>query len=53
MADIALTTSITDAINRGEIKDFPWKEIAPNLEKFIKRVQENELKEFFEKYYFK
>jgi len=53
LADIVLATAITDAINRGEIKDFPWKEIAPNLEKLIKRVQENELKEFFEKYYFK
>ena len=53
LADIVLTTGITDAINRGEIKDFPWKEIAPNLEQLIKRVQENELKEFFEKYYFK
>ena len=53
LADIILGTGITEAINRGGIKDFNWKEIAPNLEQLIKRVQENELKEFFEKYYFK
>ena len=53
LADFILGTSITAANTLCENKDFPWKEIAPNLEKLIKRVQENELKEFFEKYYFK
>ena len=53
MADIILGTGITEAINRAGIKDFPWKEVAPNLEQLIKRVQENELKEFYEKYYLK
>ena len=53
LADIILGTGITEAINRAGIKDFPWKEVAPNLEQLIKRVQENELKEFYEKYYLK
>ena len=53
MADIVLGTAIPDAIKCCGIKDFPWKEIAPNLELLIKRLKENELKEYFEKYYLK
>ena len=51
LADIFLTLFLTDPVNSLKIKDFPFKEISPNLVELVNRVKENELKEYFEKYY--
>ncbi len=51
LADIIMTAGISSALDM--LKFEGAKEIAPNLCELIKRVKENELKEFFEKFYFK
>ena len=51
LADIIVTTSITSASE--SLKFDGCKEVCPNLCELIQRVKENELKEFFEKFYFK
>ena len=53
LADITLATSLPSAIDTLGLKEFPWKEVTPNLSELIKRVNENELKEFCEKFYIK
>ena len=53
LADIVIGSAIPAAIITLGYKDFPFKEIAPNLDKFIQSLKENELKEFHEKYFFK
>ena len=53
LADIILATALPAAVDALGVKDFPCKELAPNLSELIKRVQENELKEFCEKFYIK
>ena len=53
LADIYLTCFLLDSINVLKIKECPFKELAPNLGELVNRVKENELKEFFEKYYIK
>ena len=51
LADIFLATVIPSVFDVMELKENYYKTIAPNLGKLIKRVKENELKEFYEKYY--
>ena len=51
LADIIMTCSISDASKMLKFEGV--KEIAPNLCELINRVKENELKEFFEKFYVK
>ena len=53
LADIYITAILTNCVDSLDIKEYPWKEVGPNIEQLIKRVKENELKEFFEKYYIK
>ena len=53
LADIVLASALPAAVDALGLKDFPCKELAPNLSELIKRVQGNELKEFCEKYYIK
>ena len=53
LADIYLTCFLLDSINALKIQECTFKEIAPNLGELVNRVKENELKEFFEKYYIK
>ena len=53
LADIVLAAALPAAVDDLKLKDFPYKEIAPNLSELIKRIKENELKEFFEKFYIK
>ena len=53
LADIILATALPAAVDALGARDFPCKEVAPNLSELIKRVQENELKEFCEKFYIK
>ena len=50
LADIYLAFFLTDSVNSLKIES-PFKEIAPNLAELVDRVKENELKEFFEKYF--
>ena len=51
LADIIMTCSISDASKMLKFEGV--KEVAPNLCELINRVKENELKEFFEKFYVK
>ena len=51
LADIFLATVIPSVFDVMELKENYYKTIAPNLGELIKRVKENELKEFYEKYY--
>ena len=51
LADIFLATVIPSVFDVMELKENYYKTNAPNLGKLIKRVKENELKEFYEKYY--
>ena len=51
LADIIMACSISDASKMLKFEGV--KEIAPNLCELINRVKENELKEFFEKFYVK
>jgi len=53
LADITLATGIPAAGDLLGCEDCPCKEIAPNLKELLIRLKENELKEFFEKYYVK
>ena len=53
LADIFLTVNLSSSLQLLGKSDFPCKEIAPNLTEVINRVKENELKEFFEKYFIK
>ena len=53
LTDIALTTTLLDDIDTLGLKEEILKELAPNLYELIKRVKENELKEFFEKIFVK
>ena len=53
LADIFLATVVPSAIDGLHLKENPCKTFGPNLDELIKRVRENELKEFFEKFYFK
>ena len=53
LADIYVATTFPLAFDLLKTKDYPCKEIGPNLGELIKRIRENELKEFFEKYYVK
>ena len=53
LADIALATTLLDDIDTLGLKESLLTELAPNLAELIKRVKENELKEFYEKYYIK
>ena len=53
LADIALATTLLDDIDFLGLKESLLTELAPNLAELIKRVKENELKEFFEKVYVK
>ena len=51
LADIVLASALPAAADALGLAD-PFKEV-PNLAELIKRVKENELKEFFEKAYIK
>ena len=53
LADIALASGLVCAIDALGLKDCPFKECAQNLGELIKRIKENELKEFFNKFYIK
>ena len=53
LADIFLTCALNDSINTFKMKDSSIKEIAPNVVELAERIKENELKEFFEKYFIK
>ena len=53
LADIVLAAALPAAVDILGLKDCPCKECAPNLGELIKRVKENELKEFYEKFYVK
>ena len=53
LADIVLATALPAASDTLGLKNCPCEEVAPNLKELIKRVKENELKEFYEKYYIK
>ena len=51
LADIYITVFLPTCLNLLGVKECPFEENIPNLYKNIKKVKENELKEFFEKYY--
>ena len=51
LADIIMTTAICSAIDT--LKFEGAKDVCPNLYELIGRISQNELKEFFEKYYVK
>ena len=53
LADIYISTVFPAAFDLLKEKECPCKEVAPNLAELIKRIKENELKEFYEKYYVK
>ena len=53
LADIVFCAGLTDAVDLLKIEKDTIEKNAPNLGKFIKDLRENELKEFFEKYYIK
>ena len=53
LADIFIAIALTDGINSFKMKDSTIKEVAPNLAELIERIKQNELKEFFEKYFIK
>ena len=51
LADIVMGTCIPATLDTLKLEDV--KDISPNLCELIKRLKENELKEFFEKFYVK
>ena len=51
LADIIMTTAICSAIDTLKLEGA--KDVCPNLYELIGRISQNELKEFFEKYYVK
>ena len=53
MADIIVGSALPAAGAALGCEDCPCKDIAPNLKELITRLKENELKEFYEKYYVK
>ena len=53
LADIVLASTLPSGVDVLDLKECPCKEVAPNLGELIKRVKENELKEFYENYYIK
>ncbi len=53
LADIFVGSALPAAVDALGLKECPCKEVAPNLGELIKRLKENELKEFYEKYYIK
>ena len=53
LADIFLGSALPNAFTALEFKDFPFKDVAPNLCQLIERITKNELKEFHEKYFIK
>ena len=53
LADIYIATAFPAVFDGLQLKECPCKEVAPNLAELIKRTKENELKEFYEKYYVK
>ena len=53
LADIFLAAALPSVIDRLGIEGCPYKDVAPNLGDLIKRVKENELKEFHEKFFIK
>ena len=53
LADIVLGTALPDAVDLLKMEKDTCEKFAPNLGKYIKDLRENELKEFFEKYYIK
>ena len=53
LADIFLASTIVDCVDVLKLKKCPFKEVAPYLGELIQRIKENELKEYYEKYYMK
>ena len=53
LADIYIACFLLDSMNTLKIEENSFKELAPNLVELVNRVKENELKEFFEKYFIK
>ena len=53
LADIYVATVFPLAVGALKIEGCPCKEVGPNLGELIKRIKENELKEFYEKYFVK
>ena len=51
LADIYITVFLPTCLNLLGIKECYFNDCIPNLNELMKRVKENELKEFFEKYY--
>ena len=52
LADIFLAVAIPTLIDLLGINDFPY-ETSPNVGTLVKRIKENELKEFYEKFFIK
>ena len=52
LADIFLAVAIPTLIDLLGINDFPY-ETSPNVGALVKRIKENELKEFYEKFFIK
>ena len=53
LADIFLATALPSVEDTLGLEECPYKDVAPNLGELIKRVKENELKEFHEKFFIK
>ena len=53
LADIFLATAIPSVVDMLGIEGCPYKDVSPNIGALIKSVKENELKEFYEKYFIK
>ena len=53
LADIFLTVNLFSCLQSLGLPDSTCKDVAPNVTELVVRVKENELKEFFEKYFIK
>ena len=53
LADIFLTVNLFSTLQSLGLPDSACKDVAPNVSELALRVKENELKEFFEKYFIK
>ena len=53
LADIFLTVNLFSCLQSLGLPDSTCKDVAPNVTELVVRVMENELKEFFEKYFIK
>ena len=53
LADIFLTVNLFSTLQSLGLPDSACKDVAPNVSELAVRVKENELKEFFEKYFIK